>query len=100
MQRLELKDHRELGSSSDLVFNNVAGDFRRKRERKSHNLNFLCYSFNGQYRGIQLIGIGSDGRGISLEKPSCSWQKKVERRDAFGRIDASAARYHQQQGQK
>jgi hypothetical protein len=38
MQGLELKNQGELGSSLQFVLDDVLGNFRRQRQRKSHNV--------------------------------------------------------------
>jgi hypothetical protein len=99
MQGLKLQDHGEFGGAPDLVLNNMAGDFRRKRERKSHRYFLVLSDYDDRFFcGLGLIiirtmGIRMRGRGISFEETADSGHQKIERRNAFRRVNAPATRY-------
>jgi hypothetical protein len=62
MQRLKLKDQRELGSPKDLMLNDVSGYLSRQSQRKSHRI----------YCAFARIPTGSTGRRLVETAGDCS----------------------------
>ena len=92
MQRLQLQNHRKLGRTANFMFDDVAGYLCRQREWESHS--FLTDLGDG-CRGTGLRHLGPVRLRLGLEQPG---QKKIQRRNALRRINATTTSRKHQQG--